>query len=514
VTLFRRRHVFIPVVVLVGVAVLIYGALYAIDHVVSPTATGGYLAYDDTHITDAVGGLSGLFAAILGILITVVAIIVQLSAERYTHVTQMFFRDRTNLGVLGFYVLACICGVFNAFTIHQGWVPRVTLTAMIALAAVSFALMAPYFAYVFDFLQPENIIGRIRGQALTATRDGNQASALSNLEELTDIVINSISGKDKIIALAGVDALKDFASSYLAEKRKAKEHWFTVGPGIRKNPDFVSMAAVSVDDMERRHTWVEWKALRQYQSIYAEALKEMRDVAYVICIDTRYIGEAALAAGDREALAVCLKFFNTYLRAALNARDIRTAYNLLHQYRALSEGLLKAGWNDQAVEAAGYIKYYAHIAFGMQLGFVTETAAYDLCTLCELSATLRSPVEDTLLRLFLEVDQPGGEVENLETHLRGVRKAQVKLATYYLVSGDEPKARRIWEDMKTERPERLRSIYDELRGVTTEDFWEVIDRGTNFDYLPDDRKKAMRVFFGWFPKLSAAFTVPVTEVSS
>ncbi len=512
--MFRRRHVFIPVAILMGLAVLIYGALYAADHLVSPTATGGYLAYDHSHITDAVGGLSGLFAAVLGILITVVAIIVQLSAERYTHVTQMFFRDRTNLGVLGFYVLACICGVFNAFTIHDGWVPRITLTAMIALAAVSFALMAPYFAYVFDFLQPENIIARIRNQALDATRASDQAKALSNLEELTDIVINSISGKDKIIAIAGVDALKDFACAYIVEKRKAKEQWFSVGPGIRKNPDFVSMAAVSVDDMERRRTWVEWKALRQYQSIYAEALKDMRDVAYVICIDTRYIGEAALAAGDREALAVCLKFFNTYLRAALNARDVRTAYNLLHQYRGLTEGLLQAGWNDQAVEAAGYIKYYSHIAFGMQIGFVTETAAYDLCALCELAATLRSPAEDALLRLFLEVDQAASEAESAETHLRGVRKAQVKLATYYLVSGAEDKARRIWEDMKAERPERLRSIYDELRGVTSEDFWEVIDRGANFDYLPDDRKKAMRVFFGWFPKLSAAFTVPVSEASS
>src|SRR5262249_52292438 len=367
---------------------------------------------------------------------------------------------------------------------------------------------------VFDFLQPENIIGRIRNQALDATRKGDQPKALSNLEELTDIVINSISGKDKIIAIAGVDAIKDFACTYVGEKRGAKEQWFAVGPGIRKNPDFVSMAAVSVDDMERRHTWVEWKALRQYQSIYAEALKEMRDVAYVICIDTRYIGEAALAAGDKEAVAVCLKFFNTYLRAALNARDVRTAYNLLHQYRGLTEGLLKAGWNAQTVEAAGYIKYYTHIAFGMQIGFVTETSAYDLCTLCELAATLRSPVEEDLLRLFLEVDQAGGEGENVETHLRGVRKAQVKLATYYLVAGHEARARRIWAGRQSERPERLRSIYEELRGVTSEDFWEVIDRGTNFDYLPDDRKKAMRVFFGWFPKLSAGFTVPAAEAMS
>jgi hypothetical protein len=37
---------------------------------------------------------------------------VQLSAERYTGVTTMFFRDRTNIAVMGFYVVACVCGVW------------------------------------------------------------------------------------------------------------------------------------------------------------------------------------------------------------------------------------------------------------------------------------------------------------------------------------------------------------------------------------------------------------------
>ena len=51
-----------------------------------------------------------------------------------------------------------------------------------------------------------------------------------------------------------------------------------------------------MDDLEKRHTWLEWKVLRQYQSIYNEALGEMRDINHLIAIDTRYVGEAALAA--------------------------------------------------------------------------------------------------------------------------------------------------------------------------------------------------------------------------
>jgi hypothetical protein len=502
-----------PVLFLLGLAVALYGALYAIDHYVGGAATGGgYFDFSADRVTDAVGSLSGLFAAILGIIITVVSIIVQLSAERFTNVTQMFLRDRTNLGVLAFYVLACICGVLNSFSLHTSWVPRVTLTAVIVLAAAAFAIMAPYFAYVFEFLQPENIIARIRKEAVLAAEQGAragkeseraqlQAKTLHSMEELTDITINSINSKDKIIAVAAVDALKDFAVKYLGDKLLSRKDWFNVGSGIRRNPDFVSMAEGSVDDMERRHTWVEWKVLRQYQTIYSEALASMKDVAYVIAIDTRYIGETAIDVEDREALAVCVKFFNSYLRATLNARDVRTNYNVLNQYRELVERLLRAGWDEKAAEVAGYIKYYSHISFRMQLPFVTETCAYDLCALCELAHDLKSPAENALLKVFLEIDQPstdGGDAE--ETGLRGVRKAQIKLATYYIVVGAEPLARRIHEDMVNERPERLRSIREELLSVANEDFWEVIDRGRNFDYLTPERKTALATFYGWFPR--------------
>jgi predicted membrane protein DUF2254 len=484
------------VIIIVGAAVLIYFVLHTLDRVLEHPPIGNYFNFADDRITDAVGGLSSLFAAILGIIITVVSIIVQLSAERFTNVTQMFLRDKTNIGVLAFYVVACLCGVLNSFSVKAGWVPRITLTAVICLAIISFALMAPYFAYVFDFLRPTNIIERIR---VEAQQTPSQARTLGAMEELTDITINSISGKDKIIAVTAVDALKEFTVQYLGAKKDMDLEWFVVGPGIRRNPDFVSMAEGSVEDIERRHTWVEFKVLRQYQAIYYEALASMRDVAYVIAIDTRYIGEAAISVGDKEALGVCLKFFNTYLRATLNAKDVRTAYNVLHQYRELAEALLRGGWHERAAEVAGYIKYYGHISFRMQLPFVTETCAYDLCSLCELAHDLKSPVEKDILRVFLEVDQPAsGEGEAEETGLRGVRKAQIKLATYYIVNQADDLARRIYEDMKSERPERLKSMRDELLSVVTEDFWEVIDRGRNFDYLTPDRKKALNVFYSWF----------------
>ena len=84
-----------------------------------------------------------------------------------------------------------------------------------------------------------------------------------------------------------------------------------------------------------------------------------------------------------------------------------------------------------------------------------------------------------------------------------MRKAQAKLASFYLVHGEDGVryARQIFDDMKDERAERLRSICDELLRIESKDFWEVIDRGTNFDYIDEARKVQLKVFFSWFPSL-------------
>jgi hypothetical protein len=136
----------------------------------------------------------------------------------------------------------------------------------------------------------------------------------------------------------------------------------------------------------------------------------------------------------------------------------------------------------------------------MDLGFVTETVAYDLAARSERAFAKQSSAHDGVLRMLLELDKEP-ESQAQERMLRGVRKAQAKLASYYLQAGAEEPARRIYADMRDERPERLRSIRDELLSIEAKDFWEVIDRGTNFDYVDGARKAQLKIFFSWFPSL-------------
>ncbi len=502
-----------------SVAVALTGGVYTLDHFVTSgdgSPVSHYLNFSPEAVSNSIGVLSSIIAAVLGIILTVVSIVVQLSATRYTPaVTEMFFRDRTNMLVMGLYVVGCVMGFWIAFGVNDDWVPRISLIAMLSVATLGFLLMAPYFAYVFRLLSPHSIVSRIEatarraaigdgGELPSGNTEERQQLVLAMSEQLSDIAINSISQKDKIIAIACVDALRDMSTTYLAEKKNLDDDWFKLSRSVRHNPDFGSMDKDAVIDLESHRTWVEFKVLRQYQSIYTEALGSMRHLNYVVAINTRLIAEKALHTGNTEALALTIKFFNTYLRATLNNNDVRTAYTILNQYRLVAESTLRAGEGATALAIVEHLKYYAHLSYNKKLGFVTETVAYDVGMICEVAHEIGSDSESDILKILLEVDPTTSEGDVQEASLRGVRKAQLKLATYYLESDSEALAKLVWEDMRNENVDRMRSIRDELLSIESKEFWEVSDRGGNFDYLEPGRKEMLKVFFSWFRQVSGA----------
>jgi hypothetical protein len=484
------------------------------------TAAGGPLTrlldFDPDTLQNALGNLAQIIAAVLGIAITVVSIVVQIAATRYTsRVAEMFFRDRTNLAVMGFFVVACIDAVWVSLSVARDYVPRLTIVVTVGMVTASLLALIPYFAYVFDFLDPEKVIARIGRQTLRnalgggrptdASVETRQGQTVTSMEQLAGVAVNAISQKDKVIASNAISALRRVIVDYLPAKSGLEPSWFTIGPGLRADPDLVALAPESVTDLAAAGTWLEWKGLRQMRSVFGEALKEMPEMAHVVVIETRYVAEAALAASERAVLSLTVRFMNTYLRAALNARDVRTAYNVLNQYRQLAENMMCArggSANKEVSEVGAHLRYYAQLANGMGLSFVAETAAYDLGALCEMASITQSPVQDDLLATFLDIDKEA-ENSSQEKGLRGVRKAQAKLAAYYLLSGAVSRARQIYDDMALETIERLRSIRDEMLSVRAKEFWEIIDRGTNFDYVDEDRKDKLREFFGWFADLDA-----------
>jgi hypothetical protein len=517
----------VPFVGIFGVAALVYLATFWTDQVLSAstpgepvTVSGLVRSLSDQDIEQArntLGGLGEVMAAVLGLALTVSSIIVQLAATRFTpHITSLFFRARTNLLVLAFFVTSSVYVLWVNFSVGESYVPKSGVLVSMLLMTASLLLLFPYFAYVFDFLDPEKIVGRIMDDGLAAATptkggtddtDVRQARAIEAIEHLANIGLNALQQKDKGIASGAIDSLCEFGVRYGESKAAMRKDWSEVQPWNRQSPDFVSLSDEAVGDLVERGTWVEWKLLRQYQMLFTESLGQIKDTCYLLAINTRRLGEAAGRRGDLWALDLAIKFFNTYLRATINAKDIRTAYNILHQYRQLAETVL-AGDPDanpelerklqhRALQIARFMRYYSSVSYGRGMAFISEVIAHDIGTLCEQALAKGIREHREFLQVFLAVDEHA-ETKEQEKTLRGVRRAQIKLATTYLLRGADDYAREIQVDMNDEPSARLHSIWQELRSLDTREFWEVNDRGTNFDYLSPEQKDQLERFFGWF----------------
>ena len=498
---------------------------------------------DDGQATNTLGSLGEIMAAVLGLALTVSSIIVQLAATRFTPiVTSLFFRDRTNALVLSFFVVCNIYVLWINFVVGPDSVPIGGVLMSMVLMTISLLLLFPYFAFVFNFLEPDSIISRITTDGLSASTpyrgrarrsiSARQREATQGVEHLANIGLNAVQQKDKNIASSATNALCNYAIYYGDTKAGMVQSWHSIPDWNRQSPDFVSLSDEAVDDLRNRGTWLEWKILRQYQMLYGEGLERMKDLCYLIAINTRRLGEAAARHGDLPALDLVIKFFNTYLRATINANDIRTCYNILHQYRQLGEFVIEhtdtnpedliydqpmtmtstltvtAGTpagdlkelERRGLEIARYMRYYSGISFGRGMAFITEVIAHDVAALCAKAFHTDSDYHDELLATFLHIDD-STETETSDTTLQGVRRAQVKLATTYILNGADSLAKRIQDDMKREPAERMRGIWAHLSALRTREFWEVNDRGSNFDYLSEEQKSLLPTFFSWFPAL-------------
>jgi hypothetical protein len=515
----KRSHIriwLIPLSVLAGAAVLLLAGTLGVDGWFGGPGALPYWARlwhpTPAAAANTLSNAGEVVAAVLAIALTVVAIIVELASNRYTHrVTELFVGEPINFLVLGLFVVTAVQSLWVVMAIDAAGgssVPYLSVGVTMLLLTICLLILLPYINFVFAYLNPIQIVNRISTHTLEViAHPGRRASlelrkreAVRGVEQLADVAVNAMEHRDKGVSMASVNALRKLIVDYQAVRATLPAQWFGLDAELAHNPDFVSLDARALDELARHQTWFEMKVLRQYQTVYGEALHRNRDISYVIAINTRLLAEEAMRREHVELLHLSMKFFNSYLRAAINAKDVRTAYNVFNQYRLLAEALL--GWRtgSYSVEIARYFKYYGLVAFASELPFILETVAYDLCTLNETAFDAKSLVQDELLRIFLRVDKESDSAVQ-EASLRGVRKAQVKLATYYLVNGDEARARRVYEDMAGEDATRIGSIRDELFAVHTPDYWEIIDRGLNFDYLSKERKRTLEKFFGWFANL-------------
>ncbi len=448
----------------------------------------------------AVDALGEILVAVLGITLTVVAIVVQLASQRYSaKVVDLFMRDGVNIGVFSFMVAVCVYVVVLPAMGGTGGVPVAAAVAAIALAVVDLAVLLPYFAYVFEFLQPDGIVARIERDARRSCRaslhaaggaalEASVAGTAESVERIADNCVVACGQSDRNLALLGVRALERITTGYADMKSQLPAKWFAVPSAY-----LPSLSEEFLDSVRADGTWVEAKVMLEYEHVLRRASGTMNELATQIATSTRHIGERALSNGDDATVELVIRFFNTFIRSGMTARNVRVVYNVLAQYRAFAEGLVGPRF-DMARRIADHLVYYGRLANGAGLPFVTVTAAHDLRQLCELAFAEDPQVVGRLVDAFLTLDEPP-DGDSQEAALMGVRKAQSILGAALLAAGADELVERIRKDLSDESPRRLLRIRREILSVTNETFWEITDRGFNFDYVDPVRRPWIEAFF-------------------
>lgn len=495
----RRRRLLTewlsPMGIIIAIALLVFFASRVVDLIgTQGTLFGHLLLQDGDGIEQTVGNIAQALPGVLGLVITVVAIVVQLAAQRYTpKLIDLFVVNRVNISYFLLMIVGTTYCIILAFVAKDEVVPYWGAVLLLVFTVLILALLAPYFAYVFRFLTPDNIIRIIRKNAKTAmdrvngkTRPAElvklQTDVANSMEQISDIALAAVSQMDRNVALLSIRSLRDVMVDHLLVKRKMPRRWY-----IPQKEHFPAISTDFLHEIAVSRTWVEVKGFMDLELIFKMAIKEMPDGVSAIANSTKLIGLYAIRLHDMQVLANVVQFFNTFLRHAVNDRNPKAIYNLFYQYRQLAEAVLRAD-PKLAERIAFYFKYYGQIAQSYQIPLILVTACFDLMHLLRRAHEMQVPNLNALVTTFLEVDDNPATKAN-EFDLRSVRKAQLVFAAYLLSRGDQVLVHRILDDLKSEPRDRMQAIRNEMMAVKDRKFWEVTDRGVDFFYIDDDQKK-------------------------
>ena len=456
-----------------------------------------FLLQEADHVADAIGGMAEVMVALLGLVITVVAIVVQLAAQRYTpKLVELFIADKINLAYFVLMVVTSMYSVLMIYSVRSGFLPFWGALSLVGLSMLVMTMLLPYFSHVFRFLTPANILSNLRYNASRSMRrvriwgssSRHKENVANSMEQISDIALSAVSQTDRNVALLSLHSLRDVMVDHMLTKKRMPSKWFAP-----KKNHFPAISRDFFEEIEGGRNWVELRGFMDMDLLFKTAVQQMPDAVSSIANNTRIMGHYACYLDDHQVLNDAVQFFNTFLRHSLNARNPKAIYNLLYQYRLLAEDVLEFD-EELAKKIVFYFKFYGQAAQTYNIPLILVTVCFDMVAILKRAYLLKSPSLDQMLNLFLEVDDSPATRSN-EFELRSVRKAQINFASFMLAHQEYALLQRIVEDIIEEPLDRMQAIHKEMMGVTSRKFWEITDRGVDFFYLEEKEKELVEQLF-------------------
>jgi len=494
----RNKGLLVRATMLVAAALVVAFFVQVLIDAASPgTPLGETLRRPWTSSADevapAIANVSRTFNQLVAVVIMALAIAVPLTANMYTpKLLEIFLGDRFNRIVLGLFLFSTVNTLWVAGRIGHGHVPRFGLVLTFVLLLACFAVLLPYFFYVFRFLHPAHILERLRQAAAgrmrelpTLTQRGRiaelQADLRERIEHIASLGMRSLDRADREVAQGALTSIAAATEAYSEVKAQLPQRWFTT-----QFADTMRMSSEAIEALEQSRTWVEMECLQQVELLFLATMAEATDLVGAACQVVRQVGMRAVRDDDEPLLELTRHFLHSFLRASMNRRDVRSAYHVLYQYRLLAEQLL-ASAPECVADMGRRLRYYADIAVQSGVLFVAETIAYDLGALTFRAYEAKSPAFEPLVEAFSKLARKG----MAGRPLNGAHKASLILAARLTHAGDANHVAALVAPVKELDDAVRTAIFADLLDEPPERFWEVTDRLVNFDYTAPEVREAI-----------------------
>lgn len=507
------RESLLPCLAVVAATLGLFSITYGLDHASyapSQPYVASLLSGDANSLRFTLTAIAQSLAATLGLMTAIVLVIVQLSANRYTpKITDSFTHNLTNLFVFSLFIISIIFSLWVAQTVREDFQPRHAVLVALILMTACYALVIPYFLFVFRILNPRYIVNQLRESAVTAVRRAHNSQAaqketrkivVRKLEQIADIAMSCVLNVDEEVARHSVLALQSLIHVYVQEKEAFNEDWHSI-----EDESLTSSPRRLAEEVIRRQAWVEFRALRQLRILYRHCSGRLPEISSLIAQAVRSFGTASADKGDVAVLEIVVMFLNSLVRSAVSLKDGQACSDTLYQYRLLAEKILETQ-PALTQRIVTYFIYYGRMILDLEIRQIFDTVCYDIRKINEkamklqtsnFTQPLRTPVCEQILSSFLDLHRRVDRKQH-EMRWRALLKHYMNLASFYLDRGHESFARRIFDEISDTPLETVHDIQQEILAVSEPLFWEISDRIINFNFIASGQRRRLVELAGWF----------------
>jgi hypothetical protein len=463
-------------------------------------------------VVSLAGGAEGVT---LSIVILVVVFGIQHTSSRYSpRIIGIFTRNPLNALVLSFALASILYTFLVRSEVKPNYVPNWSVALAVILALANFGILLPYIGYIFQVMRAETLVNGImrragrelRASAKNPRNRRHRDELMTAVAQVTDIAFGSIQLGDMPVCVLSIEVLGQFlADDYLRAKKNFRPEWFQIS-----HLDLPGASDQIIAEVNRARTWFDYTILSSFVDMIGLTPVHRKEAVHAIAVATRNVGLAAIDVGDPEVAELCLRFFNTYLRVAINREAPTFASVIMNEYRRFAIGALE--WRpDLSVESAAHLLRYGRHFDEAGMPAIFGAAAEDVADLA-IEARERDPEVTHQLALLL--------VHNLlelipnarPIGLNGLFKGVAKLTFWAMAADHKDVARALVEGIAAAPPDFVDAALDRMESMRNGLFWEVNERVISFDWVEQPLRAEIPRLRAALRRAKASGHTPVVEL--